>query len=180
MIIVHFIKRLLECIIIHNFSRNTKTFSRLIWELAYYWLFCGVGITYYLLHPNYQKPLWEVESLYFVKYILIASFIFCELMNLQCHIHLRELRVGKENKIGYIGFPTLHGFSSVSAANYFWEFCAWVIFAFTIQSLTAYLFVFASFLRMNHRAQKKHRRYIADYRKQYPSDERTAFIPYLF
>lgn len=82
MIIVHFIKRLLECIIIHNFSRNTKTFSRLIWEMAYYWLFCGVGITYYLLHPNYQKPLWEVESLYFVKYILIASFIFCELMNL--------------------------------------------------------------------------------------------------
>jgi hypothetical protein len=63
-----------------------------------------------------------------------------------------------------MGIPRLYGFSSVSAANYFWEFISWCIFAITTQCFMVYVFVGVSFFRMNHKAQKKHLRYIADFK----------------
>lgn len=82
MAIAHFTKRTLECIFLHNFSKQTKSLSSLIWELAYYWIFFGIGIAYYLLHPNYQAPFWETERTKFLVYGFLVGFVFCEFMNL--------------------------------------------------------------------------------------------------
>lgn len=131
MAIIHFSKRTLECIFLHNFSKSTKSLNRVIWELAYYWLFFGIGVSYYLLHPNYKKPFWERDSFVYFGYVLLIGFLFCQLMNWLCHVHLKDIRVGREDRKSYYGIPSLHGFSSVTAANYFWEFSAWVIFAIT-------------------------------------------------
>ena len=54
MTLIHFSKRTLECIFVHMFSKSAKSFNKLCWDLAYTWLFFGIGIAYYLMHPvNY-------------------------------------------------------------------------------------------------------------------------------
>jgi very-long-chain enoyl-CoA reductase len=73
-----------------------------------------------------------------------------------------------------------HGFGIVSCANYFWEFMAWVIFTLVNQTLMSVVFLIVCFFRMNYRAQRKHLRYIAEFKNAYPAEERRAFIPYLF
>lgn len=66
----------------------------------------------------------------------------------------------------------------MSCANYFWETIAWLCFSLLTQCATSYLFLAVSFMQMNDWAQKKHRRYITDFRN-YPKDRR-AILPYLF
>lgn len=56
--LIHFIKRTVECTIIHIYSKPTKSLSKLILEMAYFMLFFGVGVSYYLFHPRYQNPIW--------------------------------------------------------------------------------------------------------------------------
>lgn len=130
MIFIHFIKRVFECMFIHIFSKSTKSLNKLIWEMAYNWLFFGVGVGYYLFHPHYKESIWENEvTIVPISYCLMGAFIFCEIMNYMCHLHLRSFR--KKDGDKRIGLPTDHGFSTVSCANYFWEIIAWTIFAFT-------------------------------------------------
>lgn len=177
--LIHFCKRVFECIGVHIYSKRTKSLSTLIWEMSYFWLFFGVGVGYYLFHPKYMEPLWmNLDYGHVLYYFLLISFIFFEGMNLMCHLHLNNFRQkpGDTN----IGIPTLHGFSLVSCANYFWEFLAWCIFTITTQSVMSVIFCTVSFLRMNYKAQRRHLRYIAEFNKAYPAEERRAFIPYLF
>lgn len=42
------------------------------------------------------------------------------------------------------------------------------------------MFLAITFFKMNYSAQRKHLRYIAEFKKDYPAEERRAFIPYLF
>ncbi len=58
MAILHFTKRVIECTGVHIYSKPTKSLNRLIWEMAYTWLFFGIGVSYYLFHPKYTDPLW--------------------------------------------------------------------------------------------------------------------------
>jgi hypothetical protein len=59
MAMVHFAKRLYECIFVHYFSKPSKSLNKLIWEMAYYWLFFGLVVPFYLFHPKYQEGLWK-------------------------------------------------------------------------------------------------------------------------
>jgi len=59
-------------------------------------------------------------------YLLLIAFVFFEIMNLLCHLHLKSFR--KKEGDHKLGIPTLHGFSHVACANYFWEIMAWGIF----------------------------------------------------
>ena len=120
----------------------------------------------------------KVEYLQYLYFFLFITFIFCETMNFMCHVHLNSFR--KRDLDQTRGIPRLHGFSVVSCANYFWEFMAWCCFTLLTQSLMSNVFLAVSFFRMNYRAQKKHLRYIAEFKNMYPAEERRAFIPYLF
>jgi len=165
MVLIHFSKRTLECIFVHIFSKTTKSLNKVSWDLAYTWLFFGVGVAYYLMNPyGYHEPFWTLKSIeeYFYWFLLV-SFTFCEIMNYLCHLHLKSFR--KKQGDHRLGIPIKHGFGHVSCANYFWEFCAWAIFAIATQCLMAYIFFAFSFFKMNYRAQKKHLRYIAEFKK---------------
>ena len=180
MAIIHYTKRVYECIGVHIYSKATKSLNKLCWEMAYTWLFFGIGVPYYLFHPHFYPPLWMgiFHNTYIMYYLLLIAFCFCEFMNFLCHAHLQSFR--KRPGDFRIGIPIKHGFSHVTCANYFWEFCAWIIFAVTNQSLISFIFLTCSFFRMNYRAQRKHLRYIAEFKKAYPAEERRAFLPYLF
>jgi very-long-chain enoyl-CoA reductase len=150
--ILHYAKRVIECISVHRYSKQTKSINRLIWDMAYTWLFFGIGVGYYLFHPLYKAPFWEHynDERNILYYILFSVFILCEAINLMCHLHLKSLR--KKQGDFNLGIPTLHGFSHVSCANYFWEFGAWAIFTLVTQSLMSFMFFCVSFFRMNYKA----------------------------
>jgi very-long-chain enoyl-CoA reductase len=185
MVLCHFMKRILECIFVHFYSKPTKSLSSIVREMGYFWLSFGVVVPFYLFHPYYKPDgLWThvlylpTGSLNYIYHFLTAVFGLVEMMNLLCHIHLKSLRKGDLDTTR--GIPRIHGFQAVSCANYFWELLAWVTFALIAQTLASFLFLTACFFRMNYRAHKKHHRYIAQFKNLYPADERFYFIPYLF
>jgi hypothetical protein len=80
MAMIHFSKRLIECIAIHIYSKPTKSLNKLIWQMAYTWLFFGIGVPYYIFHPDYKDPYWvnfEPSERKIIYYILLGFFIFC-------------------------------------------------------------------------------------------------------
>ncbi len=181
----HFVKRIIECIFVHFYSKPTKSFNKIVREMGYYWLFFGIVVPFYLLHPMYlPNAFWyqivgeKPETLQFIYYALTAIFIFGEIMNLLCHLHLKSFRKGDHDYTRMI--PRFHGYSVITSANYFWEFIAWLAFAFVAQTLMSTVFVVLSFFRMNYRAHRKHHRYIAEFKNHYPAEQRWYFIPYLF
>lgn len=184
MVFIHFGKRVYECIFVHFFSKSSKSLNKLIWEFGYVWLFFGLVVPFYLFHPYYRENIWY--SLPYIPHeyipqiynVIFFAFLFFEAMNFLCHVHLKSFRARDLDTT--IGIPRHHGFSFVSCANYFWEFLSWLCFALISQTLMSTAFVAMSFFRMNSRAQKKHLRYIAEFKNYYPAEERRAFIPYLF
>jgi very-long-chain enoyl-CoA reductase len=180
----HFIKRVFECIFVHFYSKPTKSLTKVIWEMGYVWLLFGIVVPFYLFHPQYQDYFWQRQFLIpthyidFVYYLLTSVFIFGEVMNLMCHLHLKSFR--KRDLDFNRQIPIYHGYSLVTCANYFWEFLSWCAFTLVTQTLMSVVFLVVSFFRMNYRAQRKHLRYIAEFKNAYPAEERRAFIPYLF
>lgn len=182
MALFHFSKRILECMFVHFYSKPTKSLNKIIWEMGYNWLFFGLFVPFYLFHPYYEDKIWASflsrEYVTYLYYFFTVIFLFAESMNFLCHLHLKSFRRGDLDQTR--GIPRQHGFSVVSCANYFWEFLAWCAFTWLTQTLLSALFVFLSFFRMNYKAQRKHLRYIAEFKNLYPAEERRAFIPYLF
>jgi len=130
----------------------------------------GLSI-YFLLHPKYTPPAWANDTVF---YALAAAFAFFEVMNMSCHIILRNLRPPGSTARG---IPKGCGFGLVSCANYFWESLCWITFALLTQTLFAWVFALASSGQMVLWALKKHQRYRKDF-KDYPRI-RKAMIPFV-
>ena len=134
MVLGHYIKRELETLFVHRFSNDTMPFMNVFKNSAHYWILMGIGAMYFFLSPEYKEPEYGSEKL---NFILACAFIFCEFMNLMCHITLRNLRrPGSSDR----GIPEGWGFGLVSSANYFWESLCWIIFAIQCGCPGAYLF----------------------------------------
>jgi len=73
------------------------------------------------MNRDFQEP----KVNHYIRMVFVLFFFSAEIKNLQCHIHLRDIKV--ENK-GERAIPTKHGYELVSMANYFWEFLCWVFF----------------------------------------------------
>jgi very-long-chain enoyl-CoA reductase len=171
----HFVKRVVECIFVHFYSKPTKSLSGIVREMGYYWLFFGLVVPFYLLHPRYSADPFWTKFLYlpqgstsYIYHGLTFVYAFAEVMNLLCHMHLKSMRKGDGDFNR--GIPRFHGFSAVTCANYFWEFLAWVAFACVAQTLASFVFIVMSFFRMNWRAKRKHHRYIAEFKNLYPAE----------
>jgi len=185
MAILHFTKRVVESVFIHFYSKPSKSLNVIMKEVGYFWLFFGILVPFYLLHPLYREAPFLTKFFdagahlaFYVNWAFFGVFLFAELMNLLCHLHLRSFRKADHDFTRQV--PRFHGFSVVACANYFWEFIAWIAFFCVTQTLLSGLFLALSFFRMNHRAHRKHHRYIAQFKKQYPAEQRYYFIPYLF
>ena len=123
MVLTHYIKRELETLFVHRFSNDTMPYTNIFKNSFHYWVIFGFTTMYFFMHPDYTPPDWGSKT---KSLILFGAFLFCELMNLMCHITLRNLRKPGSTERG---IPKGFGFDFASSANYFWEFCCWTLFA---------------------------------------------------
>ena len=166
----HYLKRIIETIFVHEFSRDTMPIKNLFKNCAYYWFLFGLLCNYYLFNSNYNT-----EFLLFFRYFFIAFFISAELKNLKCHLILKEMKEKHKGKKGIP--PPKEGFEYVTCANYFWEFLAWFCFSIVSLHWSVFLFTCCGFYQMREWAIKKHKEIKKAFGDKYPK-ERKAFIPF--
>jgi very-long-chain enoyl-CoA reductase len=121
----HFVKRELETIFVHRFSRPTMPLFNLFKNCIYYWAF-GAVIGYPLCHPAYQGPTSDTQIL-----LGVVLFAASECLNCCVHLQLRFLRKGEGSNERPIPRGAL--FSLVSCPNYTFEVLGWVGFSIMTQ-----------------------------------------------
>ena len=171
MALFHYVKRELETIFVHRFSLDTMPLINLFKNCTGYWLVFGVLTMGFFLRPKEEEQGYSIADKVFV-----ALFVLFELLNLKCHLILKDLRKPGTTERG---IPCGFGFNQVSCANYLWELCSWIAFAcFCRTNFGAWLFVVLSLSTMGPWAIKKHKRY----RKEFPDypRNRKAMIPFIF
>ncbi|KAK3933392.1 putative very-long-chain enoyl-CoA reductase art-1 [Frankliniella fusca] len=170
---IHYVKRLLETIFVHRFSKATMPFFNLFKNCSYYWLFTAY-VAYHVNHPKYTAP--SVAWIYGG----LALFVISELGNLSIHIALRNLRP-PGTKVRRIPVPTGNPFTLlfnfVSCPNYTYEFGSWVGFTIMTSCLPAGLFALAGMYQMSIWALGKHKAY----KKEFPNypKSRKAILPFV-
>eukprot|EP01016_Furgasonia_blochmanni_P041870 TRINITY_DN549_c0_g1_i4.p1 TRINITY_DN549_c0_g1~~TRINITY_DN549_c0_g1_i4.p1 ORF type:complete len:240 (-),score=29.92 TRINITY_DN549_c0_g1_i4:180-899(-) len=194
MVVAHFLKRELESIFVHIFSKGSIGLWLSFRNYIHYWMILGLGVgienNLYFKDPGYSKN--------FI-YVLIGLFGVFEFLNLMCHITLRKLRTRRGEQYSELkennkadttpenkkrGIPYGWGFDLVSCANYFWEVMIWLTFAVLSRSYSSYAFLFVASGIMAKWAKEKHTKYLKEFdgkegRPKYPSG-RKAIFPYLF
>jgi len=89
MVLLHYVKREFETILVHRFSNDTMPFMNIFKNSTHYWVFFGLFNMYFFLHPDYTAPVWASESFFIGSTVLFCVF---EFLNLQCHLVLKNLR----------------------------------------------------------------------------------------
>lgn len=89
---IHFLKRELETIFVHRFSRPTMPLFNLFKNSAYYWTF-GLVVGYSLCHPQYTAP--ESSMQVYFGFVL---FVVSELLNFCVHLKFRNMRAAEGSK----------------------------------------------------------------------------------
>lgn len=169
MFLAHFIKRELETIFVHKFSRPTMPLKQIFKNSIYYWSFAAF-IGYRLCHPKYTAPVNFQQS------IAGAAFMgINELLNFAVHLQLSMMRSGDgDTTRKYPGGPL---FSLVTCPNYFHEVMSWVGFSIGTNIFSSWFFTFMGLLQMTEWSLKKRRGYI----KQDPKlKSKKSIIPFLF
>ncbi|KZW03546.1 hypothetical protein EXIGLDRAFT_743959 [Exidia glandulosa HHB12029] len=177
LIMIHFVKRELETVFIHRFSKATMPRNFIIRNSAHYWLISGLGIAYSTYSPWFSK--WglrgSIRSDPRYVWACVAFWTWAEISNLHTHLTLRNLRPEGSTKRG---IPRGYGFDLVSFPNYLFDLLAWLaIFAMTFNWVAGAFFVVAS-ATCTQWAIKKHQAYRKEFGDKYPKD-RMAIIPFI-
>ncbi|CAI5725112.1 unnamed protein product [Hyaloperonospora brassicae] len=168
---LHFVKRELETLFVHRFSRPTMPLRNLFKNCSYYWTFAAV-VGFPLCHPEYTGP----TSLLQMTAGLVLMGV-SELLNLCVHVQLRHLRPAEGSKARPIPDGPL--FALVSCPNYTFEVLGWVGFSLFTQVAASYVFTAVGFLQMADWALKKHVGYVKSYGDEYKKLRRKAIVPFV-
>ncbi|EPY35432.1 enoyl reductase [Angomonas deanei] len=106
----HFIKRELETVFVHKFSRPTMPLRNIFKNSIYYWSFAAF-IGYILCHPDYTEPSATQVN------IGAVAMVINELLNFAVHYQLSTMRKGDGDTARNVPEGPL--FSLVSCPNYF-------------------------------------------------------------
>jgi very-long-chain enoyl-CoA reductase len=172
MIFIHYLKRILESLFVHIFSRDTMPIKNLFINSFYYWVMFGLLGCSNLYTLSFSKSSHFLGSF---RYLFIVSFLYSEFQNFRCHLHQKKL---KEDNKGERGIPVEGMFYYVSCANYFWEIMAWLSFSVFSNHWTSYLFVVMSLFILSKWSMERHMNYIKTF-SNYPRS-RKALIPYIY
>lgn len=169
----HYLKRILETILVHKFSQDTLPISQLAKNCIYYWglygLFCGNYVFLCTDECVGYNPLGNF------RYFFAFLFFCAEIKNLKCHLIQRDL---KDANRGEKGIPHGEGFELVSCANYFWEIVCWFCFSVFIWHWSLIVFTVAGAYVMTGWALKRHSNYKKIFGDRYPKN-RKAIFPYI-
>jgi very-long-chain enoyl-CoA reductase len=168
--VFHFLKRELETIFVHKFSRPTMPLSNLFKNSFYYWGFALV-VGYVLCSPKYTPNKDE-----FMFQIGMSLMLVAELINFLVHLQLSMMRPneGSEKREAPKGVL----FSLVSCPNYTAEVLSWVGFSLATKIASSWAFTLVGFLQMTQWALQKH----SGYKKSdenYKKLGRKAIVPFL-
>lgn len=164
----HFIKRELETIFVHKFSRPTMPLKQIFKNSIYYWSFAAF-IGYRLCHPLYTAPANFQQSVAGAGIMIVN-----ELLNFAVHLQLslRRTSDGDSSRT----FPGGPLFSLVTCPNYFHEIMSWVGFSIGTNIFSSWFFTLMGLLQMTEWSLKKHRAYV----KQDPKLKRKkSIIPFI-
>jgi very-long-chain enoyl-CoA reductase len=170
---LHFIKRELETMFLHKFSRPTMPLFNLFKNSGYY-SFCGWYIAYFVMHPKYVSP--SIERAYYC----VPIFIVLMICNFVCHWILANLRP-EGTSIRRI--PKGFLFELVSCPNYLTEIIQWWVYAWMIQSVSGFVFAVVGGGQMAVWALDRHLLYKKEFngengKEKYP--RRNVLIPYIW
>ncbi|KAH7098724.1 3-oxo-5-alpha-steroid 4-dehydrogenase-domain-containing protein [Auriculariales sp. MPI-PUGE-AT-0066] len=178
--VLHFVKRELETIFLHRFSRATMPATYIIRNSAHYWLWTGVAFAYVLYSSTYSatelnKNKSNLRNDPRFVWACVAFWTWAQLSNFSTHLTLRNLRpAGTAQR----GIPYGYGFGLISCPNYLFDIFAWLALAVLTGSWVAYGFVvFASYV-LTGWAMKRHRAYRKEFGDKYPRN-RKALWPFI-
>lgn len=169
--IFHFLKRILESIFVHKFSRETMPIKNLFINIFYYWVLFGVSCGYSLFNRNYSNSIFNNYG-----YVYFCLFYLFEYMNFKCHMLQKKAKMESQGQ--YKILPGIYGFQYVSCANYFWEFLSWLVFSLFTNLPNFYIFTFCGLYVMTKWAKEKHSNFKMLFGNDYPK-ERKAILPFL-
>ena len=86
MALFHYVKRELETIYVHRFSSDTMPFMNIFKNSAHYWILFGICSMFFFLKPSVE------EGSRVVELVLAGMFLVFEMLNLKCHLILKNLR----------------------------------------------------------------------------------------
>ncbi|ELP87488.1 synaptic glycoprotein SC2, putative [Entamoeba invadens IP1] len=164
---IHYVKRILETIFVHEFGDMTMPFFNLIKNCTYYYGFAlvvGINVNFF---PKEQYCI----PMYLGLLGMIASMV----SNGYCHIILKNLRTpgSQEWKM-----PKGFLFDYITCANYFCEIMTWIFFdLMTGIPLMGVAFSFCGIYQMKEWSLQRHQKYQKLF-KDYPN--RWILIPYLY
>lgn len=165
--IAHFMKRELETLFVHKFSRPTMPLRNIFKNSIYYWSFAAF-IGYVLCHPAFTEPSRMQSN------VGAAMMVVSELLNFAVHYQLSTMRKGDGDTARNVPQGPL--FSLVSCPNYFFEVMSWVSFSIGTNMLSSWFFTAAGLLQMTEWALKKH----AGYVKADPANKKKkSIIPFV-
>lgn len=164
----HFLKRELETIFVHKFSRPTMPLKQIFKNSIYYWSFAAF-IGYRLCHPLYTAPANFKQSIAGAGFMIVN-----ELLNFAVHMQLSLLRKGDGDQARK--FPGGPLFALVTCPNYFHEVMSWVGFSIGTNIFSSWFFTFMGLLQMTEWSLKKHRGYV----KQDPKlKKKKSILPFI-
>ena len=178
---VHFFRRTLEVLFVHDYRRKMP-FIESLGAPLYYWFFAfWIGLA--LRHDNGYKQT-------YLPMLIVGAVLFMigEIGNCICHLQLKSFR--KEKRRSVISTKSKHVvpygllFNYVSCPHYFFEIVTWLGFAVASFVLPALLFLVATVVTLVIYASKKHKAYRQEFdglgeRELYPRN-RKALIPFVF
>jgi len=167
---VHYTKRLLESIFVHEFGTLTMPIFNLFKNCAYYWSFAAaVGYNVNIPNPT-PLPSWHV----FVGFPWFCTFM---ILNFICHMRLKYMRPKGTND-----FVIPHGglFEYITCPNYFCEIMTWfgfnILTGFTIAGVA---FNIVGTLQMLQWATQRRDKYKKLFGSKWPN-KRYVLFPFIY
>jgi len=87
----HFVKRELETLFVHKFSRETMPLSNLFKNSAHYWS-AALYIGWPLCSPSFEAPAFIVDHYQWLPYFLIPAFAAGQFVNFAAHLYFAQTR----------------------------------------------------------------------------------------
>lgn len=169
---IHYLKRELETIFLHQFSAATMPLGNLFKNSFHYWILGGVNLAFW----SYSRPL-LINSVISnnTAVVGIAVWLFGEIWNFDVHLYLRLQRGERNSKTRVI--PRGHGFGLVTCPNYLAEIISWLgVWVISGYGWAAALFAFVSAWQMLLWARKRECKYRTQFGESYIK-KRWSMIP---
>eukprot|EP00769_Ergobibamus_cyprinoides_P003863 gnl/Ergobibamus_cyprinoides/534.p1 GENE.gnl/Ergobibamus_cyprinoides/534~~gnl/Ergobibamus_cyprinoides/534.p1 ORF type:complete len:322 (+),score=82.80 gnl/Ergobibamus_cyprinoides/534:50-967(+) len=169
--IAHFVKRIIETLFVHTFSRATMPVKRAAINISYYTGFAVLISRAVYAGGSRFHPQPTCRFFFF-----LGCWLAAELCNGLAHLHLRLLRDSRAAHEPY-SLPRHPVFGRVTCANYLYEILGWASLGAASRLPVIWVFTAFGTWQMHRWALQKHRRL----QKLYPEEmaRRWPLVPFL-